>query len=55
MCGAHWRLVPSEPRKAVWTAWELYQDGNLSIEDLRTAQQRATDAVVRMTAKGGAA
>lgn len=50
MCRTHWRRVPEPLQAEVWSAWERFRCGELSVTDLRDVQGRATAAVV---AKGG--
>lgn len=50
MCRRHWARVPYALRRRVWDAWEKYQEGALSLFELRQVQARATAAV-----KGGGA
>jgi len=45
MCRAHWYRVPIDLRAEVWSAWRRFQDGRLSIGELRAIQDRAAAAV----------
>lgn len=40
-CGACWRRVSPETRRAVGRKWRLYQAGRLGLDELRKAQEQA--------------
>jgi hypothetical protein len=45
MCRKHWFMVPQHLRREVWTAWEHYQAGRRTLEQLRAVQARAIDSL----------
>jgi hypothetical protein len=45
MCPRHWDQVPSDIKAAVYDCLRLWNVNQISLEDLRTAQQAAVEAV----------
>lgn len=43
MCAHHWRGVAADRRTALMAAWRDWQDGDMTLADLREAQWRCLD------------
>ena len=51
MCQAHWRNVPRDVQRRVYSAWEAYHapvgDGDVEAIALRAAQREAVEVVAK--------